>query len=167
MRRGLVLVPVLCVALAACSSSSKGSGHGATTTEAPGVAETSTTPTIPKTGTEMVYVLSVDPGHSLTVDPIQFLTGQAATDEIKKFNASASHGPANDYVIVNPTLDHLVVPLKADAVIRVRRRGGTAHTSPRVISQSAFRTYSGLRVRPFSITVTNGSVTAVDEQFIP
>jgi hypothetical protein len=161
MRRGLLLLPLSCILLVACSSgSSGGSGNG------PAVIPTPST--VPSTGTQAVYVLSVDPkAHKITVDPIEYLTGEAATKEFKKMYPAASRGPANDYVIVNLTQDHIVLPLAASAPVRVVQAGGVDHNDPVPTTQSAFAHYSGLRSRPFWITTSRGTVTDVKEQFIP
>ena len=160
MCRGLLLLPLSCILVVACSSGNGGSGDAKAVIPTPS--------TVPSTGTQAVYVLSVDPAaHKITVDPIEYLTGEAATKEFKKMYPAASRGPANDYVIVNLTQDHVVLPLAATAPVRVVSSGGVDHNDPVPTTQSAFAHYSGLGSRPFWITTNTGTVTDVKEQFIP
>ncbi len=176
MRRPVVLPCTLCVLLATagCSSSSK-SGSPATRTSAsttssgpPTSVVVPGTTAIATTVTQFVYVLSVDLGaHTITVDPIQFLTGPAAVTAFRHANPGAKEGPPNDYFIVNAKRDRLVMPLESNATVRVVEVGGQAHTQPVQVPQSALVHYSGLGSRPFLITSRRGRVIAVTERFVP
>jgi ABC-type Fe3+-hydroxamate transport system substrate-binding protein len=166
-RRYFVWIPVLCVLLAACSSSAK-SATTATTTSPPSTTAPTTT-TAATTSKESVYVVSVDPAaHTITVDPMEFLTGSVANAAYRHDNpASALKTPPDDYYIVNPTKDHVVLPLAPDAPIRVLRTATTTLTNPATISASALAHQSELKFRPFWITIERGSVSDVEEQYIP
>jgi hypothetical protein len=169
MCRITVLIPALCVVLAACSSSSKSS---TATTSTPASVPPSTTPspstTIATTHKESVFVLSVDPtAHTIHVDPMEFLTGKAAATAFHKANPNATGGPDNDYYIVNTTKDDVELPLEADAVVKVVQAGGSVHTVPVAVPQHTLATYPALSMHPFWITVQRGVVTEVDEQFVP
>ena len=182
MRRALVLITLLGLSLAACSSSSKPAAT-TTTTGAPSTtaAPTTTAPTattaapvtsapssIVTDGRQSAYIDSVDlTAHTITIDPMQYLTGPAAVAAFKKANPSAVEGPPNDYYIVNPTKDHLVVPLPTSAKVELVIINGVPHTTPVAVPQAKLATYAQLTRAPFWITVANGKVTLVMEQFVP
>ena len=161
-------IPVLCVALAACSSSAKSATTATTATSPPST--TAPTTTTPATTTkESVYVVSADPAaHTITVDPMEFLTGSVANAAYQHDNpGSALKTPPDDYYIVNPTKDHVVLPLAPGAPIRVVRTATAVLTNPATISASALAHLSELKFRPFWITIERGSVSDVEEQYIP
>ena len=184
MRRALVLVALVSVSLAACSSSAK-SGKPASSTTTSAVVTTTTVPlttssaaatTIPPAPSttlatavkESAFVDSVDvAAHTITIDPMEFLTGQAATTEYHKANPGATGGPPNDYFIVNPTKDHVVLPLEPTAPVQLVLVNGVAQNPPVNATQAELATYSGLARAPFWITIERGQVAAVIEQFVP
>ena len=160
--RSLVIGPLLCVVLAACSSSSK----SAAPTTTSGGALTSTTSAAP--ARESVFVLAVDPTHhTITVDPMQFLTGPAAAAAYHAANPKTTGPPDNDYYIVNPKKDAVIMSLAADAGARVVQAGGTVHTTPVPVPLSTLQHYPALSQHPFWITFEHGAVGEVDEQFVP
>lgn len=186
MRRAVLFITIVSVSLAACSSSSKPATPATTTTTASissttaPVASSTTAPapntTIPPATTtsiptvlkESAYIDSVDlTAHTITIDPMEFLTGQAATTEFHKANPNATGGPDNDYYIVNPTKDHVVLPLEATALVRLVQVNGVPHTDPLPQTQAQLASYSALTHAPFWITIERGSVTEVIEQFVP
>ena len=173
MRRRFVLATVICcLSLAACGSSAPKTAEQNTLAT---VASPPTSPTpeinpasLPGTFHLSVFILSVDLGaHKITVDPMAFLTGQAAKDAFKADNPSAKEGPPNDYYIKNTTVDHLELPFAANAVVKLVDVGGTNHTSPVKVPQSNLVGYKSLTRRPFVITGLNGTVTGVTETFVP
>jgi ABC-type Fe3+-hydroxamate transport system substrate-binding protein len=169
MSRISILIPALCVVFAACSSSSK-SATSTTTAAPPPTTSTSASPstTIATTRKESVFVLSVDPtAHTIHVDPMEFLTGQAAVTAFHKTNPNATGGPDNDYYIENPVKNDVEMPLEADAVVKVVQAGGSVHTNPVAVPQSTLASYPALPDHPFWITIQRGVVTEVDEQFVP
>ena len=114
-----------------------------------------------------MFILSVDTNaHTLTVDPMQFLTGTAAVAAFKQAHPNAS-GPDNDYYIVNPTKDHAVLNLDPKAEVRLVQVGGKVHNPPVPASLSTLASYAALPDHPFWITIRRGIVTAIDEQFVP
>jgi hypothetical protein len=150
--------------LVACSSSSK------TSTPTPSTPSTPRTPiTRPAAPiTFSAYIDSVNlPAHTITVDPIAFLTGAQAKAAFKHDHPTAQEGPTNDYYIQNPTKDHDTLTLAPDAVVRVVTVNGVPHTKPVVVPQSTLAGYQGLTSRPFVITSTNGTVNSVTERFVP
>ncbi len=170
-----MLIFASCALGAACSSSAKSSTSPTTnavaTTTAPTtratVASTSTTTVTPTK--QSVFVLAVDPAqHTVTVDPMKFLTGAAATTAYHRANPHAPPGgPPNDYYIVNPTKDHVVMTLDPYVQVRVVQSGGTAHNPPVAAPLASLASYPTLSLHPFWITVEGGKVTAIDEQFVP
>ena len=172
MRR-LVLATVICsLSLAACgSSASKGVPQNTLVT----VASPPTSPSsqisparFPGQFHLTVFILSVDlTAHKITVDPMSFLTGQAAKDAFTADHPSAKEGPPNDYYIKNTVVDHLELPFAASAVVKLVDVGGTNHTSPVKVPQSNLVGYHSLTTRPFVITGLDGTVTGVTETFVP
>jgi len=115
-----------------------------------------------------VFIVSVDlAAHKITVDPMAFLTGQAAKDAFKAANPSAKEGPPNDYYIKNTTKDHDVLPLAPNAVVKLVQVAGNSHTTPVKVPQSALVGYQSLTIRPFVITGQDGTVNGVTETFVP
>ena len=177
MRRALLLTALISVSLAACSSSAK-SGSSTTTTSAGAptttAVATSSTPTtglyvntVPD-GRHSTYIDSVDlSGHTITIDPMQYLTGQAAVTAFKRANPTAVEGPPNDYYIVNPTKDHVLLPLAATATVELVIVNNIPHTTPVAVPQAQLATYAELTRAPFWVTTKNGTVTDVMEQFVP
>ena len=170
-----MLLPVLCIALAACGGSSK---HATSTTTTTAAGKTTTTgkqatgkqATGKKTaGKKSVYVLSVDPKtHVIHVDPMQFLTGAAAAKAYHKANPHArAGGPPNDYYIVNPKKQNVSLPLATHATVKVVQANGKTYTAPVAVPLATLVSYPALPSHPFWITVTKGKVTAIDEQFVP
>ena len=176
MRAAAVLVVVTCLFGAACSSSSKSSAPPTTTTPTTGANSVATTTTIATTTTtiasttkQSVFVLSVSPAqHTVTVDPMEFLTGSAATAAYHKANPNAPPGgPDNDYYIVNPTKDKVVMTLDPNVTVNVVQANGTTNNPPVGVPLTTLASYPSLSLHPFWITVERGKVTAIDEQFVP
>jgi hypothetical protein len=149
------------LSLVGCSSSSKTSTPTSSTPRT-----LITRPAAPVTFS--AYIDSVNlPAHTITVDPISFLTGAQAKAAFKHDHPTAQEGPTNDYYIQNPTKDHDALTLAPDAVVRVVTVNGVPHTKPVVVPQSTLVGYQGLAIRPFVITSTNGTVSSVTERFVP
>ena len=173
MRRVLVLVSLVGLVVAGCSSSSKSVGTNTT------IATLATPPTspagvltpnnLPGTFHLSVYIVSVDlTGHTITVDPMAFLTGAAATAAFKQDHPGAGEdAPPNDYYIKNTTKDHDQLPLAANTVVKLVHVGGTDHTQPLKVALASLPGYPSLTSRPFQISGENGTVTGVTETFVP
>ncbi|HET9006471.1 MAG TPA: hypothetical protein VFQ04_07125 [Actinomycetes bacterium] len=121
-------------------------------------------------GRHPVYLKTVDPDQqTITFDLIQFFTGEAAT------KAAAEDGqespPPNDYYIrnVNPRLRTL--PVRSDAPITVNvlaapsTGSSTKDVSVTLDELAGYFPNSG--TAPFWITVDQGQVTKVAQQFLP
>jgi hypothetical protein len=194
--RRLVIITLMCVALGACSSSSKTSAPGSTSDTATTAANTAATTTantttnttvaLPTTSasvgtstspagsaagvtrTEWVFIDSVSlAAHTITVDPMSFLTGAAAVTAFKHDNPTAKEGPEDDYYIVNTTKNHDVMALAPNAVVRLVHVAGQDHTQPVLVPESNLAGYPGLPNRPFHIALRNGTVTSIVEHFTP
>ena len=157
--------------MVACSSSSKSSDQKplATVASPPsGVAQGIHPSDLPGSFHLTVYIVSVDlTKHTITVDPMAFLTGQAAVDAFRADNPSAQEGPPNDYYIKNTTKDHDVLPLSPKAVVKLVHVGGTDHTTPVKVPQSSLVGYQSLSLRPFQVNGVDGTITGVTEIFVP
>jgi len=163
--RRLDLIAFLPVLAVACGSSSKPAASTTTTTVA-----RATGPTAPSGPARLsAFVLSVDPTHhTITIDPMQFLTGPAATAAYHKANPHApAGGPDNDYYIVNPRKDAVVTALSPSAGARVVQTHGTVNNPPVAVPIASLSSYPNLSQHPFWLTLTNGAVSQVDEQFVP
>jgi hypothetical protein len=121
-------------------------------------------------GRHPVYLKTVDPGQqTITFDLIQFFAGEAAT------KAAAEDGqespPPNDYYIrnVNPRLRTLPVRSGAPITVNVLAAGSTGNATKDVsVTLAKLAGYfpnSG--TAPFWITVDQGQVTKVAQQFLP
>ena len=181
MRRVIIFL-VLIVPLAACSSSAK---TAATTTTVATGTPASSSPTAPATGPVTapptappavstpplaisVFVLGVNlHAHTITVDPIAFLTGAAAKAAFKHDHPGAQEGPPNDYYISNPKVDRVELKFPPTATVRLVQVGGASHTQPVAVPQSALVGYPTLSRRPFVITTAAGSVLKLVETFVP
>jgi hypothetical protein len=120
-----------------------------------------------KTVRKSAYILSVDlKAHTITINPMQFLTGAAALKAYRRDNPGAASVP-NDHYTVNTKKDRVVLPLAKDAVVKLVSVGGTDHTSPVAVGQKRLVGYQSLTTRPFWITIRHGTVIDVEEQFVP
>jgi hypothetical protein len=172
-----VLIAVMAATMGGCGSGEpSGSGGAPATTAAPTPTATAATPTtasepvVLADGRHPVYLKTVDPGQrTITFDLIQFFTGEAAT------KAAAEDGeespPPNDYYIrnVNPRLRTLPVAADATITVNVLAAGSTGSSTKDVsVTLAKLATYfpnSG--TSPFWITVAQGQVTKIAQQYLP
>ncbi len=127
-------------------------------------------------GRHATYLTGIDVGdRTLTVDVIQFLTGQQAVDAYHRDYPADPDGPPNDYYIVNDNPRLRTLPVAADVKVRLVRlhEGRGAELKPgnweELPAYLAHYPDEGRRLsgNPFWITVAAGRVTAIDEQYIP
>jgi hypothetical protein len=119
-------------------------------------------------GRHAVRITTVDTeGRTVTVDVIQFLTGDAA---IKAASAAGQESPPpNDYFIVNdnPKLRTLPVaagaPVTVNALLAMETGSATKNVSISFGKLAQLQNQNAL----FWITVRDGRVTAIAEQYIP
>jgi hypothetical protein len=166
-RVGLVVAALGLVA--ACSGS-----DGAPVTTNPEVGSPSRSTAPPprsgeplRDGTSPAYIHFVDvPGRTITVDVIQVLTGDEADRAYEARTGDAGRVP-NDYFIVNQSPRLRTLPVADDVVVSLVRLSedqspdsdpGTFAELPRWVGRGA---------NHFRITVEDGTVTAIDEQYTP
>jgi hypothetical protein len=121
-------------------------------------------------GRHPVYLKTVDPDRpTITFDLIQFFTGEAAT------KAAAEDGeespPPNDYYIRNVNSRLRTLPVRSDAPITVNvlaaqsTGSSTKDVSVTVDELASYFPNSG--TAPFWITVEQGQVARIAQQFLP
>ena len=124
---------------------------------------------IPATIQESAYVVSVDQaGHTITIDPMEFLVGGPANAAFRKANPTAAiTTPPDDYFIVNPTKDRVVLPLDPAFDAELLHNGNVTHTPAASVPLAQLASQPNLDVRPFWVTVERGVATRAVEQYIP
>jgi hypothetical protein len=116
--------------------------------------------------------------RTLTVDVVQFLTGEAAVEAYQREHPDEPLGPPNDYYILNENPRLRTLPVDAGAQVRLVRLhdGAGADLKPGTWDELPvyLADYRGddpndprLSWSPFWITVKDGQVTAVEEQYVP
>ena len=170
-----MVVTVMALSVVACSSSSSGKGSLntlATVAPPPTTATIANEPTtVPGTVTTFFYTAFIDSvdlhAHTITIDPMSFLTGAQAKAAFKHDHPTAKEGPPNDYYILNPTREYLRFPLSPAAVVRLVSVNGVPHTNPVTVAQTKLVGYGSLTTRPFRVSGVDGTVTNVVEIFVP
>ena len=174
-----LLTLVLLLAVTGCGGDSEeaggagGAGGATATTAAPtsaAAAPATTEPAVLADGRHPVYLKTVDPnGRTVTFDLIQFFTGDAAT------RAAAEDGeespPPNDYYIRNVNSRLRTLPVQDGAPITVnvlaaQETGSSTKDVPVTLAKLAgYFPNSG--TSPFWITVAQGQVTRMAQQYLP
>jgi len=170
-----LLILLMTAALSGCGGSEQpGGASGATASTAAPTSTaggpTTTEPVVLADGRHPVYLKTVDPDQqTITFDLIQFYTGDAAT------KAAAEDGeespPPNDYYIrnVNPRLRTLPVAAGAPITVNVLAAQATGSSTKDVsVTLAELASYfpnSG--TPPFWITVEQGQVTRLAQQYLP
>jgi hypothetical protein len=170
-----LLALVASAGLGGCGSSERPSAPGApaATTAAPvsnAASPTTSEPAVLADGRHPVYLRTVDPGRrTITFDLIQFFTGEAATKAAAEDNKESP--PPNDYYIrnVNPRLRTL--PVAADAPITVNvlaaQTTGSSTKDVSVPLEKLASYFPNSGTPPFWITVAQGQVTRIAQQYLP
>ncbi len=121
-------------------------------------------------GRHPAHIMTVDAEtQTVTVDVVQFLTGEAAAEAARE-DGAPEVPPPNDYWVrnTNPVLREL--PVTAGAAITVNTLAGAESGSS---AQDVSRTLDELSVTDgladavFWLTVEDGQVTEVAEQYLP
>jgi hypothetical protein len=115
------------------------------------------------------------PGRTLTVDVIQFLTGQAARDAYQADHPDDPDGPPNDYYLlnVNPRLRTLPVAADVEVELVLLHLGEGADLKPssweRLLDDLAGAPSDQdlISYSPFWLTLDDGVVTRIEEQYLP
>jgi hypothetical protein len=168
------LILLVAATVGGCGGSEEpGGAGGAPATTAPASTAGAPATTEPATladGRHPVYLKTVDPAQqTITFDLIQFFTGEAATE------AAAEDGkespPPNDYYIrnVNPRLRTLPVRPGAPITVNVLAAGstGSATKDVSVTLEELAGYFPNSGTPPFWITVDQGQVTKIAQQFLP
>jgi len=166
-----LLVLLMTVALGGCGGSQQPGGAAATSaTSAPAGGPTTSEPVVLADGRHPVYLKTVDPDRqTVTFDLIQFFTGEAATKAAAEDHQESP--PPNDYYIrnVNPRLRTL--PVAADAPITVNvlaaQSTGSSTKDVSVTLAKLASWFPNSGTPPFWITVEQGQVTRIAQQFLP
>jgi hypothetical protein len=175
-----LLILVGSAVLGGCGGSDESGGGGgaaattaapAATTGAPAAGGPATSePAVLADGRHPVYLKTVDTGQrTITFDLIQFFTGDAAT------KAAAEDGkespPPNDYYIrnVNPRLRTLPVAAGAPITVNLLAAQATGSATKDVpVTLEKLASYLPAQRNPlFWITVAQGQVTRMAQQFLP
>ena len=188
---GTVAVAVVVVGgLAGCGPDAKSTSSGTPSTASPSAATVAASSTgapasqapsaspVLADGRSAVYLTTVDTGHrAITFDLIEFLTGDSAKQAWKKANpGSDEDGPDDDYFIVNDNPKLRTLPVAGTVTVSVLQNGGGS-PDPMSITFAAFPAYltkakpdtsdHQLSYNPFWITVQNGQIVKIEEQFVP
>jgi hypothetical protein len=170
----LVLIALMTTTMGGCGSGEpSGAGGAPATTAAP--APTAATPTTSEPvaladGRHPAYLKTVDPDRpTITFDLIQFFTGEAAT------KAAAEDGeespPPNDYYIRNVNSRLRTLPVRSDAPITVNvlaaQSTGSSTKDVTVTLDELASYFPNSGTAPFWITVAQGQVTKIAQQFLP
>jgi hypothetical protein len=170
-----LLAILMTAALGGCGGSEQnGEAGGATATTAAPTSTaggpTTSEPVVLADGRHPVFLKSVDPDQkTITFDLIQFYTGDAATRAAAEDNEESP--PPNDYYIrnVNPRLRTLTV--RADAPITVNvlaaQSTGSATKDVSVTLAKLATWFPNPGTPPFWITVEQGQVAKIAQQFLP
>ena len=127
-------------------------------------------------GRHPVYLTALDTtARTVEFDLIQFLTGDDAVVAWDTAHPDQPGGPPNDYFIVNENPRLRLLPLADDATVTVPSfEGAGLHAQPIPFADLPARLAGNpmpgegrLWPNPFWLTVENGTVTAMDEQYIP
>jgi hypothetical protein len=176
-----LLALFLVLAVSGCGGDSEqpgGTGGATGSTAAPtsaaptsaAAAPATTEPAVLADGRHPVYLKTVDPGRgTITFDLIQFFTGDAAT------KAAAEDGeespPPNDYYIRNVNSRLRTLPVQDGAPITVnvlaaQQTGSSTKDVPVTLAKLA-SWFPNSGTSPFWITVAQGRVTRIAQQYLP
>ncbi len=138
-------------------------------TEATASASATADPTLAD-GRHAVYVTAVNvASRQLTVDVIQFFTGDAAAVAAKEDGADEVP-PPNDYWIRNTSKRLRTLPLATDAritvnVLAAEESGSATRDVP--VSVAKLAGYSDLTGHVFWLTARSDTISSLAEQFLP
>lgn len=176
------------VALVACSpeggstdasppSPSEAMGEAGSPTAAPPPPSASgPEPAVLADGRHPVYLTGLDASkRRITFDLIQFLTGETAQKAWIKDHPEEPDGPPNDYLIVNENVKLRTLPVSSAVTVKVLNTDDlTAETTPipfadfpAHLTKDLDKTDKYLWVLPFWLTVMQGQVVLIEEQFLP
>jgi hypothetical protein len=180
----VLLVLAVTAGLGGCAGDDQDAAGGGATASTAAVATTAATtaptptgaeptgaePAVPADGRHPVYLVRVDArGRTVTFDLIQFFTGEAAAKAAAEDHQESP--PPNDYYIRNTSPRLRTLPVLADAPITVNvlaaeQTGSSTKDVPVTLAKLA--SWFPNPGRPtFWITVRDGRVTRIAEQYLP
>jgi hypothetical protein len=125
-------------------------------------------------GRHAAYLTRLDVGKkTLSFDKIDFLTGDAAKKAYLKQNPGETDGPPNDYLIVNDNRLLRTLPVADAATIAIVDTSSGSLSSKKTTLAALpgyFASEKGgkyLWHDPFWLTVKNGQIRKIEEQFLP
>ena len=171
-----LLILLTAAVLTGCANSEPTGGASGTTASTPATEPTTSGPTttseqaVLADGRHPVFLQAVDADRrKVTFDLIQYLTGDAAT------RAAAEDGeespPPNDYYIRNVNSRLRTLPVRSDAPITVNvlaaQSTGSSTKDVSVTLDELASYFPNSGTAPFWITVEQGQVTKIAQQFLP
>jgi hypothetical protein len=125
-------------------------------------------------GRHAAYLTSLNVGKkTIGFDKVDFLTGAAAKKAYLEQNPGETDGPPNDYLIVNDNPLVRTLPIADAATITIVDMTGDGVSSKKT-TLAALPAYfasdkGGKRLwhNPFWLTVKNGQIRKLEEQFLP
>lgn len=124
-------------------------------------------------GRHPVYLTAIDvAGRTVEFDLIQWLTGEEARDAWTAENPDMPGYPPNDYFVVNDNPRLRVLPVSSDVPVTVLEHGWdpasvTFEDLPAFMAEDLFPEDGFLWHNPFWLTVSDGTVTVIEEQYTP
>ncbi len=137
-------------------------GTGTLTTAEP------TTPVLAD-GRHPVFLKSADAaGKTVTFDLIEFYTGTAALNAWKTDHPGETGGPDNDYYIINKNPKLRTLPVTATVTVTVVDSTTPVWTDKPLVFGKLHAFLSQPGINPtFWLTVNAGTVTQIEQQFLP
>lgn len=153
-------------------------------TSSSGAADSSARPAIPDKQQLTVYIdhlnLQNDGAGEITVDPIQWFSGEEAKAEFAKYEPDAGiDGPPDGYFIVNENELLLPLPVSKDAVVTMQIYDHTGdfadvdihwNESISLSKLNALLSHTDvmdIRDFPYHLTIEDGEVTRIVQQYVP
>jgi hypothetical protein len=130
-------------------------------------------PAVLADGRHAAYLTSLNVGKkTLSFDKIDFLTGDAAKKAYLKANPGETDGPPNDYMIVNDNPLVRTLPIADPATITIVDMTGSVTSKKTTLAAlpAYFAADKGRKYlwhNPFWLTVKNGQIRKIEEQFLP
>jgi len=121
-------------------------------------------------GRHAVFLTDVDTvGRSVEFDLIQFLTGDAAVSAYHKDYPDQRGGPPNNYYIINDNPKLRRLPVADDVAVTVLDWTAGLQQKTVAFADLPARGIPGnaTTANPFWLTVVDGTVIAIEEQYLP
>lgn len=128
----------------------------------------------PKVETQFTFIKKATQSGSastIVADYAQLLTGDAAAV------AATAHGdespPPNDYYIVNDNPKLRTLPVRSDATVKLTTKSDGTTVGPSGYSVTLtkfvqlYNSTPAIHAAPYHITLTDGTVSAITEQYVP